>query len=115
MTFECSRRVRAFAGWGVLFVMVFVVHGWAYKYQKCVIHINVHPPTVTDLNTGDTTVVLRPSSIFTMISTLRWFGHIFSWVFLMLCGKPLLTGSWVLCPTILQNLLTLPDSVRISL
>ncbi|KAG8908081.1 hypothetical protein FRB99_000525 [Tulasnella sp. 403] len=28
------RRTRAFLGWGVLFVMVFVVHGWAYHYQK---------------------------------------------------------------------------------
>ncbi|KAI5891680.1 MFS general substrate transporter [Schizophyllum commune H4-8] len=29
-----SRRVRAFAGWAVLFVMVFFVHIWAYFYQK---------------------------------------------------------------------------------
>ncbi|TFK71740.1 hypothetical protein BDN72DRAFT_837319 [Pluteus cervinus] len=28
-----GRRVRAFAGWGVLFAMVFVVHIWAYFYQ----------------------------------------------------------------------------------
>ncbi|KAJ7162543.1 MFS general substrate transporter [Mycena crocata] len=28
------RRVRAFIGWGMVFVMVFVVHGWAYTYQK---------------------------------------------------------------------------------
>ncbi|KAJ6553314.1 major facilitator superfamily domain-containing protein [Mycena capillaripes] len=28
------RRVRAFTGWGVIFVMVFVCHGWAYHYQK---------------------------------------------------------------------------------
>ena len=29
-----SRRVRAFAGWAVLFIMVFFVHIWAYFYQK---------------------------------------------------------------------------------
>ncbi|KAJ7283480.1 MFS general substrate transporter [Mycena rebaudengoi] len=28
------RRVRAFSGWGVVFCMVFIVHGWAYHYQK---------------------------------------------------------------------------------
>ena len=31
-----SRRLRAFSGWCVLMVMVFVVHIWAYFYQKCV-------------------------------------------------------------------------------
>ncbi|KAI0344169.1 MFS general substrate transporter [Trametopsis cervina] len=29
-----SRRLRAFAGWSVLVIMVFVVHTWAYFYQK---------------------------------------------------------------------------------
>ncbi|EKM60588.1 uncharacterized protein PHACADRAFT_246612 [Phanerochaete carnosa HHB-10118-sp] len=29
-----SRRFRAFSGWCVLFVMVFVVHIWAYFYQR---------------------------------------------------------------------------------
>jgi len=28
------RRVRAFAGWVVVFLMVFIVHVWAYFYQK---------------------------------------------------------------------------------
>ena len=28
------RRVRAYVGWFVLLVMVFVVHIWAYFYQK---------------------------------------------------------------------------------
>ena len=31
-----SRRVRAFSGWTVLLVMVFIVHIWAFFYQKCV-------------------------------------------------------------------------------
>jgi hypothetical protein len=29
-----ARRTRAFAGWAVLLIMVFVVHIWAYFYQK---------------------------------------------------------------------------------
>ncbi|KAF8168400.1 major facilitator superfamily domain-containing protein [Crassisporium funariophilum] len=29
-----SRRVRAFSGWGILFAMVFIVHIWAFFYQK---------------------------------------------------------------------------------
>ncbi|KAJ7108668.1 major facilitator superfamily domain-containing protein [Mycena epipterygia] len=28
------RRVRAFTGWGIAFIMVFVVHIWGYEYQK---------------------------------------------------------------------------------
>lgn len=30
-----SRRIRAFSGWTVLFAMVWVVHIWAYFYQRC--------------------------------------------------------------------------------
>ncbi|KAJ7095079.1 MFS general substrate transporter [Mycena belliarum] len=29
-----TRRTRAFIGWGVVLVLVFVVHGWGYAYQK---------------------------------------------------------------------------------
>jgi len=29
-----SRRVRAFSGWTILFAMVFIVHIWAFFYQK---------------------------------------------------------------------------------
>jgi hypothetical protein len=28
------RRVRAFTGWGILLVMTFTVHIWAYYYQR---------------------------------------------------------------------------------
>ncbi len=31
-----TRRSRAFAGWVVLFIMVFIVDIWGYFYQKCV-------------------------------------------------------------------------------
>jgi MFS family permease len=31
---KLTRRVRAFSGWTVLFVFVFMVHIWAYFYQK---------------------------------------------------------------------------------
>jgi hypothetical protein len=40
------RRVRAFAGWGILFVMVWVVHIWAYFYQR---FVNKYLKTVIDL------------------------------------------------------------------
>ncbi|OBZ79423.1 hypothetical protein A0H81_00228 [Grifola frondosa] len=45
-----SRRFRAFAGWAVLFFMVFVVHIWAYFYQRgytrstVSIKIDIHEP-----------------------------------------------------------------------
>jgi len=29
-----SRRIRALSGWGILMIMVFVVHVWAYFYQR---------------------------------------------------------------------------------
>ncbi|KAF8060873.1 MFS general substrate transporter [Lyophyllum atratum] len=29
-----ARRTRAFAGWSILLIMVFIVHTWAYFYQK---------------------------------------------------------------------------------
>jgi len=31
---QINRRLRAFSGWAVLFVMVFVVHIWAFFYQR---------------------------------------------------------------------------------
>jgi len=31
---QLQRRVRAFIAWAILFIMVFVVHTWAYYYQK---------------------------------------------------------------------------------
>ncbi|KAG9310065.1 major facilitator superfamily domain-containing protein [Chiua virens] len=33
-TSRLRRRTRAFVGWTVLLVMVFIVHVWAYQYQK---------------------------------------------------------------------------------
>jgi hypothetical protein len=36
-----SRRVRAFTGWTVLFIMVFVVHIWAYFYQRLISFLSV--------------------------------------------------------------------------
>lgn len=32
-----SRRMRAFSGWVVLMIMIFVVHIWAYFYQRYMI------------------------------------------------------------------------------
>ncbi|KLO11265.1 MFS general substrate transporter [Schizopora paradoxa] len=38
-----TRRSRAFAGWGVLFVMVFAVNGWSYAYQRNYTRATVSP------------------------------------------------------------------------
>ncbi|PBK60050.1 MFS general substrate transporter [Armillaria solidipes] len=40
-----SRRVRAYTGWTVLFLMVFVVHIWGYFYQKQYTRESVAPET----------------------------------------------------------------------
>lgn len=46
---KLSRRFRAFMGWGILFVMVFIVHIWGYFYQK-----NYNRETYTDGTPGST-------------------------------------------------------------
>lgn len=38
------RRARAFAGWGILFAMVFGVHIWAYFYQRHYTRETLPPP-----------------------------------------------------------------------
>ncbi|KAG6874148.1 hypothetical protein C0995_005566 [Termitomyces sp. Mi166 len=38
-----SRRTRAFSGWTILLVMVFVVHTWAYFYQKSYTRESIPP------------------------------------------------------------------------
>jgi hypothetical protein len=38
-----GRRLRAFSGWAVLVVMVFVVHTWAYFYQKWRLSLDLCP------------------------------------------------------------------------
>ncbi|PPQ97669.1 hypothetical protein CVT26_002481 [Gymnopilus dilepis] len=38
-----SRRVRAFSGWTILFIMVFVVHIWAYFYQRTYTRESIPP------------------------------------------------------------------------
>ncbi|KAG7450839.1 MFS general substrate transporter [Guyanagaster necrorhizus] len=40
-----SRRIRAYTGWTVLFLMVFVVHIWGYFYQKQYTRESVAPET----------------------------------------------------------------------
>jgi len=37
------RRTRAFAGWVILFAMVFIVHIWAYEYQKTYTRQSIPP------------------------------------------------------------------------
>ncbi|EJF58842.1 MFS general substrate transporter [Dichomitus squalens] len=46
-----SRRLRAFAGWSILIVMVFIVHTWAYFYQKG--YTRDHIPHKIDIHEGE--------------------------------------------------------------
>ncbi|KAJ7047683.1 MFS general substrate transporter [Mycena alexandri] len=43
-----SRRTRAFTGWGITMVMVFVCHGWAYHYQKTYTRESIAAIAATD-------------------------------------------------------------------
>lgn len=45
-TKNVSRRVRAFRGWALVFIMVWVCHGWGYHYQKSA---NVSSSTISSL------------------------------------------------------------------
>ncbi|CAA7267753.1 unnamed protein product [Cyclocybe aegerita] len=47
-----SRRTRAFSGWTILLVMVFVVHIWAYFYQKQYTRESI-PPDATKMDIFD--------------------------------------------------------------
>jgi len=40
-----SRRLRAFSGWTILLVMVFIVHIWAFFYQKQYTRASIPPDT----------------------------------------------------------------------
>ncbi|KAF8133188.1 MFS general substrate transporter [Boletus edulis] len=47
------RRVRAFIGWVLVFAMVFVVHIWAYFYQRTYTRHSVSPATDIDIYSSD--------------------------------------------------------------
>ncbi|KAF8961018.1 major facilitator superfamily domain-containing protein [Flammula alnicola] len=47
-----SRRARAFSGWTILFLMVFIVHIWAFFYQKHYTRASI-PPTAVKLDIFD--------------------------------------------------------------
>jgi len=47
---QFRRRTRAFAGWTIVTVMVFVVHIWAYMYQKDYTRAIVAPITFTKID-----------------------------------------------------------------
>ncbi|KAL5518478.1 hypothetical protein ACEPAH_160 [Sanghuangporus vaninii] len=46
-----TRRARAFVGWTILFLMVFIVHAWAYTYQKDYTRDNL-PPLIDFKDSG---------------------------------------------------------------
>ena len=116
-----SRRIRAFSGWTVLLVMVFIVHVWAYFYQKCVqsrvstTHLILF---LTHMLRTDSTrehpflQTQITSSISLTMVTLHGSGSTFFVVFWMLCGKQPHTGSWAQCQTTLLNSPISRDSVR---
>ncbi|KAI0089942.1 MFS general substrate transporter [Irpex rosettiformis] len=54
-----SRRVRAFSGWCVLVFMVFVVHVWAYFYQREYTRASVLSPTFDKIDIFDRPYVGR--------------------------------------------------------
>ncbi|KAI9464319.1 MFS general substrate transporter [Boletus coccyginus] len=56
------RRVRALAGWVLVFVMVFVVHTWAYFYQRTYTRQSVSPATDIDIHSKD-----YPAHVWLMI------------------------------------------------
>lgn len=113
-----TRRFRAFTGWIILLIMVFVVHIWAYFYQKCVILVP-HPVHQIRLIIRQSDII--PGSPFPQIPT-RWtyltipmadeLCCIFFVACLMPCGKQPSTGSWELCPMTQLNLHISRASVR---
>jgi len=71
---KLGRRLRAFSGWGVLFAMVWVVHIWAYFYQKHVppfvihvlsakiIYLGTIPVPLTHQKPGESTSMMMVTS-----------------------------------------------------
>ena len=73
---KLGRRLRAFSGWGVLFAMVWVVHIWAYFYQKHVAPFVIHVPSAKNIYLGTIPVPLthqKPgeSTSMTMVTSPR--------------------------------------------
>lgn len=116
-----SRRVRAFSGWSILFAMVFIVHIWAFFYQKYAFA----PPLLLPLpmltmrfpipgtireNLSPLTHTKSTSSI---TGTLDESGSTSSAAFWMPCGRPQHTGSWVPCRMTPPSWPTSLDSVII--
>ncbi|KAF8431456.1 major facilitator superfamily domain-containing protein [Boletus edulis BED1] len=56
------RRVRAFIGWVLVFAMVFVVHIWAYFYQRTYTRQSVSPATNIDIYSSN-----YPAHVWLMI------------------------------------------------
>jgi len=54
-----SRRIRAFSGWTVLLVMVFIVHIWAFFYQKQYTRESLPPDSYNKLDIFDSGYTVR--------------------------------------------------------
>lgn len=92
------RRVRAFAGWSIVFCMVFIVHIWAYFYQRsssCFLHGSVLSLSI-HMCTENIHVRLFSTTRKGWISTTRGilggYGCTSLWECWMLCGRRLHTG-----------------------
>ncbi|KAF8546531.1 hypothetical protein OG21DRAFT_1491106 [Imleria badia] len=57
-----QRRICAFIGWVVVFAMVFVMHIWAYFYQRAYTRQSVLPATNIDIYSSD-----YPAHVWLMI------------------------------------------------
>ncbi|KAG9307916.1 major facilitator superfamily domain-containing protein [Chiua virens] len=62
-TSRLRRRTRAFVGWTVLLVMVFIVHVWAYQYQKTYTRESI-PPDAQKMDIYDASY---PAHVWLMI------------------------------------------------
>jgi len=104
------RRVRAFFGWAILLAVVFIVHIWAFFYQRYVFNFSFHHNNKIyekfsiDIIQGPRFPrILVISSTSLIIDTPEEYGYIYYVVLSMRCGKQRHTGSLALCLMILQN------------
>ncbi|KAF7978985.1 hypothetical protein HWV62_44245 [Athelia sp. TMB] len=68
-----SRRFRAFSGWAILMIMIFVVHPWAYTYQRDYTRASMPPGDADKMD----------------FSSNGYAGHVWLYIF---CG--LLDSMW---------------------
>jgi hypothetical protein len=102
-----TRRVRAFSGWTVLFVAVFVVHIWGYLYQRSANPVSCCGCIESNQIPGPIRGQAFPRMPKKWISETkripRTSGCISFVVYWTRCGRQQRIGSSVRCRTILPN------------